>query len=158
MDYNNGKIYKLVSDNTDLIYIGSSASELKKRLYCHRCQYKKFLEGTRKYVTTSHKLFELGGKITIVLIEEFPCNSKILLEQRERYWVEILENVVNKCRPRVSDDEKKQQTLIWHKAHKDRMVQAMKKYTESHRDKIKERNRLNYLKKKEQKTLEQKTL
>jgi hypothetical protein len=31
-DYSNGKIYKLVSDKTDMIYIGSTVRSLKERL------------------------------------------------------------------------------------------------------------------------------
>jgi hypothetical protein len=31
-DYSNGKIYKLVSDKTDMIYIGSTTVKLNERL------------------------------------------------------------------------------------------------------------------------------
>jgi hypothetical protein len=32
-DYSNGKIYKLVSDKTDMIYIGSTTKKFKRKNY-----------------------------------------------------------------------------------------------------------------------------
>ena len=34
--YNNGKIYKIVSDSTDKIYVGSTTQPLSKRHYEHK--------------------------------------------------------------------------------------------------------------------------
>ena len=36
--YENGKIYEIISDNTDRVYIGSCIVTLKKRLIDHKCK------------------------------------------------------------------------------------------------------------------------
>ena len=79
INYNNGKIYKIVNDVNDKIYIGSSTTLLSKRLSDHKRNH-----------TYLHKLFyqdllENIGKdhFSIILIEEHPCNSKLELERRE---------------------------------------------------------------------------
>jgi len=43
-DYSNGKIYKLISYETDTCYIGSTAEKLlSKRMAKHRCDHKRWL-------------------------------------------------------------------------------------------------------------------
>jgi predicted GIY-YIG superfamily endonuclease len=39
-DYSNGKIYKLVSDKTAMIYIGSTTQDLNERLSGHKNEFK----------------------------------------------------------------------------------------------------------------------
>ena len=80
MSYENGKIYKVVSTKTDLVYIGSTADTLKRRFASHKCSYRK-----NHYPTCSvSMLFELGIEFcSIELIEEYPCASRKELEKRE---------------------------------------------------------------------------
>ena len=84
-DYQKGKIYKLVSDHTDEIYIGSTCQMLCKRLGGHKRDCK-----TLKHPCNSKKLFDLG-KVKIVLIENVPCDSKDELYKRERHYIETME-------------------------------------------------------------------
>ena len=53
MDYKNGKIYKLTSYETDMIYIGSTTQKLYNRIAFHRMYYKYFLNGKRRYITAN---------------------------------------------------------------------------------------------------------
>ena len=76
--YQNGKIYKLVCDNSPLIYYGSTTDLLNRRLSKHKLQR-----------TCSRELFELGN-VSIHLVEEYPCNSKKELESRERIYIEFM--------------------------------------------------------------------
>jgi len=87
MTYQSAKIYKLVSSSTDKIYIGSTIRTLRKRLIEHKA----------KTNQASSRL--LGQDMIIVLIENYPCNSKKELELRERYWIENSENIINKSIP-----------------------------------------------------------
>jgi len=41
MDYKNSKIYKIVNDENDNFYIGSTCSTLVKRMYAHRMKHNK---------------------------------------------------------------------------------------------------------------------
>jgi hypothetical protein len=97
-NYQLGKIYKIVCNTTGLTYYGSTCEPtLARRLSGHVAKCKHFKEGKRKTSITSFKILE-GGNYTIVLVELFPCESKIKLHQRERYYIENNE-CVNKVIP-----------------------------------------------------------
>ena len=104
MDYKNGKIYKIVSDLTDKIYIGSTCQPLCKRISKHRNNFKSFKEG--KYgLNTSFEIIKLGNYF-IVLIENVECDNKEQLFARERYYIELhKDNCVNKYIPTRSIKE-----------------------------------------------------
>ena len=53
--YQNGKIYKLVSDATDDVYYGSTCLPLSKRTYGHKRSYAVYKSNKGKY-TTSFKM------------------------------------------------------------------------------------------------------
>ena len=86
-DYSKGKIYKLVADGTDNIYIGSTTQKLYKRLAVHKCG-----ASSKKKYCSSHPLFEKGN-VKIILIEDYPCERKEQLLARERHWIETLPNI-----------------------------------------------------------------
>jgi hypothetical protein len=103
--YGNGKIYKVVSDHTNLIYIGSTIQKyLCSRLSGHKNNYKAYLN--KKYLNCSvFKLLELVD-VKIELIEEYKCNSKEELHTKERYYIELNKDiVVNKNIPTRTDKE-----------------------------------------------------
>ena len=94
--YNRGKVYKIVSPSTDLVYIGSTIQPLHKRLCEHRTKYKQFLKGTYCNITS----FEIMkyGDAEIYLIQLCDCQSKMELERCERSHIESIE-CVNKTIP-----------------------------------------------------------
>ena len=106
--YKNGKIYKLVSDKTDDIYIGSCCVPLHKRLYQHKSSYKFWKLNNTKKVCSSSIFFDTDGSIEIILLEEFPTDTKIKLLARERWHIENT-NCVNIRRPITSINEKKEE-------------------------------------------------
>ena len=76
VNYQNGKIYKIVNTINGFIYIGSTTSTLPKRFCSHKSS------------TNMSKLHEamktLGAEnFQIILIELFPCTCKSELEARE---------------------------------------------------------------------------
>lgn len=81
-NYQRGKIYAIRSRNDpELVYIGSTCDELRVRLAGHRRDYKRFQNG--KYGNTTSFQVLAAGDAYIELIEEYPCNSKMLLNKRE---------------------------------------------------------------------------
>ncbi len=96
VNYQNAKIYKLVSNSTDKVYIGSTCQSLTKRKAKHKDDYKRYLQGKCRYIT-SFQLVELGD-IDIVLLENYSCNSQEELHKKERFYIEG-NNCVNKCIP-----------------------------------------------------------
>jgi hypothetical protein len=95
-DYSQGKIYKIISSECDDVYYGSTVLQLNQRLALHKHNYKKYLKGITRFVT-SFKIIE-SGNYEIVLVENYPCNSKKELELRERFYIENNE-CVNKFIP-----------------------------------------------------------
>ncbi len=77
-NYLNSKIYKLVSNLSADIYIGSCVVELSKRLSVHKAP---------SNPCSSKKMFVVDAIITIVLLEKYPCTSKNELKARELYYI-----------------------------------------------------------------------
>ena len=98
-DYSKSKIYKLICDDPELVYYGSTTQKyLSSRLAGHKVIAKK---GQCK----SQKLIDAGG-VKIYLVENFPCESKNELHARERFYIEN-NNCVNKALPGRTQKEYK---------------------------------------------------
>jgi len=141
-DYENGKIYKLVSPHTDEIYIGSTCQKLCNRMSGHSRDFRKF---KNKY--TSAKLFELGD-VQIILIEDCPCDRKEQLLKRERFHIEQ-NNCVNKSLPGRNHKE-------WREDNKEILKQKRKERVEKNKDFYLEVNKKCYNKLREKRLKEKK--
>ena len=124
--YQKGKIYKIIDNTNDNIYIGSTIKTLKERLRQH------------KYLNCSSREIIKNNNYNIILIENYPCKSKEELELRERYHIENNE-CINTLLPRRSIKEYHQteKYKLWRKEN------YRKNMTEEKRQK--ENNRLNKL-------------
>ena len=67
-NYQDGKIYKLVSNISSDIYIGSTINKLSHRLNVHKCKNNKCV---------SKQLFANDAVVQIILIEMFPCSTAV---------------------------------------------------------------------------------
>ena len=102
--YRNGKIYRIVSNQTHHQYIGSTTQPLKYRLAGH---VRDFIRYQRSNQDSSHSnsqyisSFEIlkFSDAAIQLIEEYPCASKLALETREGHYIRNNSNCVNKVIP-----------------------------------------------------------
>jgi group I intron endonuclease len=78
MSYQNAKIYKIVNDVNDIIYIGSTKNKLCKRMTDHRADAK---SRTTPFYTAMR---EIGiHHFRIILIKPFPCSSSEELTAEE---------------------------------------------------------------------------
>ena len=144
--YNRGKIYKIVSNHTDKVYIGSTVQSLSKRIGGHRSQYKRYLEGKISIYTSFEIMSYPDAKI--YLIENFKCQSKNELECRERYFIESM-NCCNKFIPTRTPKE-------YREDNKDKIKDKIKKYREDNKDKIKKQKEEYYLDNKDKKKVKNK--
>ena len=90
-----GYIYKISSEQTDKIYIGSTVSGLRERFIKHKCDFKR-----NGYC--SSKLIMCYDDCSIECIEELEVDHKhdIKLRMREDYYYDLnKEIVVNKQKP-----------------------------------------------------------
>ena len=105
-DYNKGKIYKIVDNTNNNIYIGSTCEPtLAHRLAEHKQDYSKYLRGVRG-LTSSFKILE-NNDYDIVLIEDVKCDNRDQLFQRERYYQDLIPNI-NKLKNARTPEENKQ--------------------------------------------------
>ena len=98
-NYSNGKIYKIIDNKSDMIYVGSTCQTLHQRIQKHKSDYKSFIAGKKNNVT-SFKILE-NNDFTIELIENYPCKNKKELEKQEGYFIKLYKqqelNIVNRC-------------------------------------------------------------
>ena len=92
-DFSKGKIYKLVSNISSDVYIGSCIVELCRRLSSHKMTTN---------LCVSKKLFINEAIVTIVLIENYPCENKNQLKARELHYMTTIE-CINKNRPFITE-------------------------------------------------------
>ena len=128
VNYNNSKIYKLVSFQTDKIYVGSTTQSLTTRKSEHKSNYKRWINGSYNYVSS----FELihFDDCDIILLEECPCKNKMELHKREREYIEKLD-CVNKVIPTRTKKE-------YNNEHREYQKQYNKQYREDNKDKLRE--------------------
>jgi hypothetical protein len=157
VNYENGKVYKIICNITGLIYIGSTAEILlSNRLGKHRRDYRSFLNGKYHYVS-SFKILE-NNNYDIILLETYPCNNKYELKARERFYIESL-NCVNKNIPNRTVKEyyedNKQKILEYNKQYnkkyreqnKQKIAEYKKEYYNDNKQKLAEYNKQYYQKK-----------
>jgi hypothetical protein len=144
VDYNKGKIYKLVNNTSDDIYIGSTCQSLAKRLGGHKLVHKRYLQGKSKNILTSFKLFDYDSKVTIVLIQEYPCSNKMELHKKEREYIESMKclNKIIPCRTNKEYyEDNKDKIREYYENNKDNISVIKKKYREANKDKISEQRK-----------------
>lgn len=130
VNYENGKIYRIVCNKSGKQYIGATTISLSARL----SQHKKVFRSTK--CCLSRDVLE-GGDYEIFLIEDFPCERKEQLLARERFHIET-NDCVNKKIPLRSkhewymdnrEDVIKRQT-IWNKENVDKTRVYKKRYVD----------------------------
>ena len=166
-DYSKGKIYKIVSDSTNDIYIGSTSKRyLSERFSKHKYDFK-----TGKMPCSSREILK-HGDARIVLIENFPCTTRNELEARELFQIRKLRDegtvVVNLQENGKTEEQKKAhkaevgkayreklgEELLgkkrdYHHAHKEEISAKSKEYREANNDLIKAQKKADYEKHKD---------
>tara|TARA_R110000803_G_C11870529_1_gene308353 strand:- start:98 stop:685 length:588 start_codon:yes stop_codon:yes gene_type:complete len=130
-DYSKGKIYKVISNNNDKLYIGSTIQTLCSRMNCHR----------RKRGDCSSSLLGNMKDCYMVLIANYPSdNREILLMEEERYYQLYKKNgfdVVNKNSPYTTKEQKKEQKKKWREDNKERNNIKSNKWNNEHKEHLK---------------------
>ena len=142
-DYNKGKIYKIISLNTNRVYYGSTTLKyITSRFATHRCNYQNGLN------QSSAEIFK-DGNAKIYLVESFPCNNKNELTSREGWYI-----MNNKCvnkhvagrsnreSQRINHIKNKEKdnlnTKIWRMKNKEHVRQYDIKYKKINKERLKQ--------------------
>jgi len=130
--YSRGKIYKLICDDPQLVYYGSTICTLNERLRIHRKHYKQYKEDKHHYIT-SCKLFDIGN-VKIELVESVKCNSIQELLDKERYYIQsnvcVNRYVPNRTKKQYFEDNR---NSIVEKKNQKYECECGGKYTHSNR-------------------------
>ena len=135
-DYTKGKIYRLVCNTTGQQYIGSTTQSLSQRLGGHKKDYKCFLTGKKTNQVSSFSILS-ENNCEMILIEDFPCENKNLLERRERYFIETMK-CVNKVKPARTKEELKEYDQKYRQKNQEKIKEQVQKYNQEHKEEIKE--------------------
>ena len=150
--YSAGKIYKLYKEGDEnMCYIGSTIESLTVRFAKHKCS---IAPGQNQ--TTCSIFFTEGNEPLIKLVEEYPCESKRQLEERERYWIEqhpqCVKNIPTQSwKERWEKNKERNAALhkLWIETHKEqeqakrkerdaKNADALKAYNKAYNEKNKE--------------------
>lgn len=152
--YANGKIYRLVNDVDDELYIGSTCLPLHKRLYNHK------MEARGEKPKTVHKhLNQIGwDTVKIVLVELYPCNNKMELERQERKWIDELKPSLNKRIPTRTTAEYRNDNKVViaqkkkeeYEKNKEYYLSYQQTYRESNREELNNKQKEKYARKREE--------
>ena len=128
VNYNLAKIYKIVCNQTGLTYIGACTTSLSARIACHKQQLKKGRSCT-SYRVLEHEDF------SIILVEDFPCERREQLLQRERFWIDntdcVNKNLPLRTKKEYYEDNKEQiiaNQLVWNNENRDKLYGYQRKY------------------------------
>ena len=114
VNYQDGRIYRIICNITGKQYIGSTTTSLSQRLAKHRHSYAFWKRGEgqeSRHFTSSYEILE-NGDFDIILIEDYPCDNKEQLCYRERYWIEQMDCVNRIKRPMTNDEERRTQSRL----------------------------------------------
>tara|TARA_R110000803_G_scaffold27976_5_gene65025 strand:- start:541 stop:1086 length:546 start_codon:yes stop_codon:yes gene_type:complete len=136
VNYQLGKIYKIVNDVNDKFYIGSTAEKyLSNRMTKHRDKHNDCMS---KNIGVNIK------QCSIILIENYPCKDNNELKRREReyydkYKKECKEVFLNKNKPILTEEEKKEYKNEWMKNNKEKYDKYIKEYRKHNKKYYKDR-------------------
>lgn len=143
-----GFIYKIVADDTDKVYYGSTTMKLNRRFSKHKYNFK------CEHSCSSIELFNFPNA-RIELLETHHHLDKTALKQIlcevERGYIERFRKYcpgrcVNINLPNLTTDYRKEYQKQYHIDNTDRIKEQVKQYYIDNTDKIKEYDRLRYLK------------
>ena len=96
MDDSNGKVYKIVSENSNAVYIGSTIFEIEDRLRKHMLDYE-FYEKYKYHYCSSYEVLK-SGKCSVLLLEDNIGKNELLVKE-SKYINDNLDRCVNLVDP-----------------------------------------------------------
>jgi hypothetical protein len=134
-----GKIYKIIHNQSNIVYVGSTYNTLRDRWYKHKSNYNNYLKEKSGEIAI-YPYFKNYGieNFKIILIKEYKVIDRKHLSVYETLWIKKL-NTINKNSPfRIKKIWRKQ----YHQLHKEENNKKSKKYCENNPEKIKESQKL----------------
>jgi len=133
-------IYGILCKTTWKIYYGSTKDTVEQRLKKHEIDYKAYLNGYYKYVSSYEVL--KNNNYEIRLLEE--CDDdKFHMRERENFYIDNFP-CVNIQRAGVPGREHNDYKKEWYKNNKEKILEERKEYYEANKEKISEKSKEKY--------------
>ena len=100
-----GRIYKITSNETDYIYIGSTTNQLDARFKKHKADYKRHSDNKSSYLSSFEIIKYTDAKIE--LIHEGLFEGRNDLENYERDTIRTSPNCVNIYKKKTDEEKKR---------------------------------------------------
>jgi len=124
-------IYKIVSENTDLVYVGNTTQKyLSNRFSTHNVQYRRYIKGLTKLWVSSFKVLE-HGNCKCEMIEQTDDSS------REMFWIKEL-NACNTKKLGLGKSGCPIKKKEWAEKNKEHLKEYKKTYREKNRQKLRD--------------------
>lgn len=134
-DYKTGRIYKIIHNQSNIIYIGSTYNELRKRWSEHKKDFKKYLDNKKSEVSIYPYFKQYGiENFKIILIKEYQVVDKKHLYSKEQLWISKLKSI-NKNK---TFNIKRLYQQNYHFHNKEKRGIYKKEYVKLNKEKIKE--------------------
>jgi len=139
-DYSNSVIYKIAHKYNYVYYKEYIGSTNNFRLRKNRHFNNVVNKNSDSYNTPLYQYIRNSGGIhnwVIYIIENYNCNSKEELKEREKYWIKIYKSDLNITTPNQS-------RLEWARENVDRCRETQRRFYHNNLEKEKERSRIVY--------------
>lgn len=138
--YHHSKIYKIVSDNTEDCYVGSTTKSLYERMKRHVENFKYYKKYNKSSNITSFKILEMGD-YSIELIENVCCENVKELRKIEGLWQKNTPNCINKV---IAGRTMKESQKEYYEKNKLEQIQKVSANYEKKKDEINEKRKIKY--------------
>lgn len=149
-DYSKSLIYKIEHlDNPELVYVGSTVNIIKRRNH-HKSDYNN--EKSKRHNLKIYRMMRENGGwecFKMVVIKEYPCNTRIELEIEEEKCRKELQATLNTLRCHITKEEKKEIGLKYRLENIDVVLEKQRQYRLENKDVINENQRQKYLENKD---------
>ena len=133
-----GKVYKIIHNQSNICYVGSTFNTLRDRWQCHKKNYNSWLNNNKRSKISIYPYFEEYGieNFKITLIKEYEVIDRRQLEVYETLWIKKL-NTIN---------ELQAFNIVFknHDSYKEMIKKYKKKYYEQNKETINKKNKENY--------------
>lgn len=151
-DYKVGRIYKIIHNQSNICYIGSTFNTLRDRWYSHKNNYNRWIKDIQRCKSTIYPYFKQYGieNFKIVIIKEYGVCDRKHLEVYEQLWITKLQSI-NRCNTLCL---KKLYQKEYQEKNKDKIKETREKYFDKNKELIRAKDRSRYKHEKERRILQ----
>ena len=126
-----GRIYKIIHNQSNLVYVGSTFNILRQRWVTHKANYKK---GDKISIYPYFKKYGIEN-FKMILIKEYQVEDRAHMVAYEQLWINKLKSINKRCALNLLKKEKKREK---DREYREKNKEKQKEYREKNKEKLKE--------------------